>query len=257
MNRSRIAFWVFGLLLLTVRGAWAQEVIQPLDHKYAVGARIRGLFVTSAMLAPFVQTTSKMNSMSGGAEFIYRRPTYDVVTSLDLSFINMEDATFLTNGHPPDKDSHYVQFGNFGQLNFLSADVSILGHNWLTSWLEIRYGAGVGLGLVLGDVKTTNNGAQCTLQNLSNGSQCYPKAGTTDIPLGRPDTEAKLQATETGQVDTANSPHRHVTSDKPPVMAVVNILIGLRFKVQRHLAFDVELGFRDAIFAGGSIHYLF
>ena len=229
-------------------------------HDYAIGARLRGVFVTPAMLAPFVQTTSSLQSMSGGVEFIYRRRTYDVVTSLDLMFAHMQDGNFLGNGHDPSQDTHFVQFGGFGQLSLLSIDVSIIGHTKLARWLELRYGAGVGLGLMLGDVMIVNNGRQCTAQNFTDGKQCYPRSqdGTVDAPLGRPDSEAKLKATEkAGAIDLADTPHRHATNDKPPVLVVINVLVGLRFQVHKHLAFDVELGFRDAIFVGGGFHVLF
>ena len=48
-----------------------------------------------------------------------------------------------------------------------------------------------------------------------------------------------------------------VTDDKPPVVPVLNLQIGLRFLVARHLAFDVDAGFRDALFFGGAFHGLF
>lgn len=249
-----------GLILLlavgTARMARGDDQPQPTDtHKYELGARIRGVWVTPLMMAPFVQTTSGMSSMSGGAEFVYHRATYDVVTSLDLTFLNVQDGNFLGVNHQADVDTHYLQFGDFGQLSFLSADVSIIGHHDFTSWFQLRYGGGVGLGAVLGDVKIINNGPQCTQQNFKNINQCYP---VTVGPLGAPGAEAKLKATENGTTsDSAQDPHRHVSGDKPPVMAVVNLLVGFRFKVQRHLAFDVEVGFRDAIFFGGGFHYLF
>ena len=79
----------------------------PVDHKYELGARIRGIWVTPAMMAPFVQTSSGMSSMSGGAEFVYHRASYDVVTLLDLSFINVQDGNFLGVNHNADVDTHY------------------------------------------------------------------------------------------------------------------------------------------------------
>lgn len=256
----RTARFAFALALVTASlGVARADDAAPINHKYALGAYIRGIFVTPLMMAPFVQTKSGMSSMSGGAQFEYRTPSYDVVTSLDLSFIDVADGNFLGVNHDASVDTHYLQFGPFGQLDFLSVDVSLIGHHWLTNWLEIRYGGGVGLGAVLGDVKIINNGTQCTQQNFLDGTKCYPVSPTVGpIPLGQPDTEGKLKQTENGATsDTAQDPHRHVSSDKPPAMAVVNLLIGLRFKVQRHVAFDVELGFRDAIFFGGGFHYLF
>ena len=67
-----------------------------------------------------------------------------------------------------------------------------------------------------------------------------------------------LKATENGATkDTAGDPHRHVSSDKPPVMGVLNILVGARFKLPKKWTAQVEVGFRDAIFVGAGAHYLF
>jgi hypothetical protein len=225
------------------------------DHKYALGARLRYIFVTQAMMSPFLTASTDMNSVSTALEFSYRRPTFDVVTSLDFSWLALNDGNYLASGHPPDLDTHYVQFRN---LSFLSIDVSILGHNWLTKWLEIRYGAGLGLGVVMGDVLLTNNGTQCTLANVHDTSQCHPVSPTQGpIIPGTPGFEDKLKATEAPKAtDTAQDPHRG-PGDKPPVMAVVNIMIGLRFKVHQHVLLGWDLGFRNAIFTGVGVHYLF
>jgi hypothetical protein len=229
-------------------------------QRYELGARIRGVWLTSAMIGAVAQTTSSMSTIAGAVEFVARRKTYDVVTSFDVTFINLQDGNWLGNGRDPSLDTHWIQFGNFGQLSFVSVDVSIIGHTPITRWLEFRYGAGVGLGGLVGDIHMINNGHQCTQANFRDPSQCYPHSsdGSVDIRLQQPDTQAKLNATAApGVVDTADNPHWHVTDDKPPIMVVLNVQLGLRFYVQKHLAFDVDLGFRDAIFFGGGFHALF
>jgi hypothetical protein len=224
--------------------------------QYQLGARVRGIFITSDMLSPYLVARTSMESVAVGAELVFRRPTFDVVTSLDFAFTSPHDGNFLGRGKDPSMDTHYVEFHD---LNFLSVDVSIIGHTALTRWLELRYGAGMGLGLVLGDVLLTADSPRCTAQNASNPSQCYPISPTVgEIRLNQPDTQAKLKATENpSKIDLAIDPHRHVTADKPPVLPVLNVVVGLRFILQRHLASTVELGFRDAIFVGAALHYLF
>ena len=242
------------LVVLLAQPARADE-----DHHYALGARIRGVWLPSALLGAVAATDSSLSSIAGGVEVIVRKPRYDVVTSLDLMFLDLKDANFLGNGRDPAQDTHWVQFGPFGALDFLSVDVSIIGHTPLTRWLELRYGGGVGLGLLLGDVRIINNGRQCTAENYRDPSRCYPHSadGSVDIPLDRADAPARLAATEKkGAVDLADDPHWHVTDNKPPVMPVVNAQLGLRFRVHDHLAFDVDAGFRDALFFGASFHGL-
>jgi hypothetical protein len=38
---------------------------------------------------------------------------------------------------------------------------------------------------------------------------------------------------------------------------VLNILIGAKFRVHKHVSVQVELGFRDAMFFGAGLHYWF
>jgi hypothetical protein len=245
---------VLAMLMLPSLRASADPA--PVPTEYQLGVRIRGIFITRDMLAPFLTAATSMASVAVGGEFIYRRPTYDVVTSLDLSFVSPEDGNYLGADKDPAQDTHYVQFHN---LSFLSMDVSIIGHYAVNKWLELRYGGGIGLGLVFGDVVLTNDSNRCTAQNASDVSKCYPISPTVgEIPLGRPDTEAKLKATEDpNKIDLARDPHRHVSADKPPVLPVVNLVVGARFKLHRHLAAQLELGFRDAVFIGTGLHYLF
>jgi len=266
---------VVAALLLAVSNAWAQapepeppgggpmkiDATPPSDvgiGKYQLGARVRGIFVTHDMLSPYLaaNTGTSMESWAVGLEFIYRRPKYDVVTSLDFSWLDVKDGNYLGAGHDPSLDTHYVQFRD---LSFVSIDVSIIGHHKFLPWLELRYGGGVGLGYVPGDVLLTNNSDQvCNAQTAAHPDQCYPIApGIGAIKPDDPNFEQKLQQTQNGVKDTAQNPHRHVSGDKPPVMGVVNLLVGLRFYPIPRLALTYEIGFRNAIFTGIGVHYLF
>jgi hypothetical protein len=202
------------------------------------------------MFAPYLDAATQMNSLSVAAEFIYHRRNYDVVTSLDFSWLPVDDGNFLASGHDPSLDTHYTQFRG---LSFLSADVSIIGHYDVTKWFQIRGGAGLGVGVVFGDVLLTNDSPACTRQNASSFAACHPLGIDPTRPI-----EPQLQATESNPgTDTAQSPKRHVSSDKPPAMAVVNIVVGARFKLPHKLSVQVELGFRDAMFVGVGAHYAF
>ncbi|HEX9105328.1 MAG TPA: hypothetical protein VF997_24125 [Polyangia bacterium] len=224
--------------------------------RHQLGVRARYLFVTKAMLSLYfdANTGTQMNSWSVGMEYVYRRPgkSYDIVTSLDFSWLNVDDGNYLGSGHDPAIDTHYTQFRN---LSFISADVSIIGFHKFTSWFELRYGGGLGLGYAPGDVLITTN-TNCTAANAKDPTQCYPLV--TGPIVGKPTAaqEAALKATEGGGTDTATTPHRH-SGDNIPVMGVVNVLVGFRFYPVQHMAVTVDIGFRDAMFVGGGVHYLF
>ncbi|HZS38897.1 MAG TPA: hypothetical protein VFF06_18820 [Polyangia bacterium] len=217
---------------------------------YQLGARIRGIFVTNAMLMPYLQAATSMESWSLGFEFIYRRPKFDVVTSLDISSIDVHDGNWLANDHMADADTHFLQFRG---VYFISVDVSLIGHWSINKWLELRYGGGLGVGGVTGDVLTTNGSSACSISNVNNVSACNP----FNPPVTGAALEPKLKSTEGPSTDSADNPHRHVSKDKPPAMGVVNILVGLRVKLPKKFAAQFEIGFRDAIFFGLGAHYLF
>ncbi|HWE28480.1 MAG TPA: hypothetical protein VHB97_10780 [Polyangia bacterium] len=228
---------------------------------HQLGVRARYIFVTKAMLSPYfaANTGTQMNSWSVGMEYVYRKPgkSYDVVTSLDFSWLNVDDGNYLGSGHDPAFDTHYTQFRN---LSFISADVSIIGFHKFTDWFELRYGGGLGIGYVPGDVLiTTNtgpNGTACSASTANDTTQCFPKVTGPISGKLTAAQEAALQATMNGGNDQATDPHRHY-GDKPPVMGVINILVGFRFYPTKHLAVTADIGFRDAMFVGGGVHYLF
>ncbi len=236
---------------------------KPLDNsppselgQHQLGARVRYLFVTKAMLSPYfaANTGTQMNSISVGLEYVYRvfSHNYDVVTSLDFSWLDVADGNYLGSGHDPSLDTHYTQFRN---LSFISADVSLIGWHKFLPWLEMRYGGGLGIGYVPGNVLITTN-ANCTAANANDTTKCYP--GITGPINGNVTAtqEAALKASMGGGTDTNTTPHRH-SGGVPPVMGVVNILAGLRFYPVPHLAINWEIGFRDSMFTGISAHYLF
>lgn len=226
--------------------------------RHSLGARARYIFVTKLMLSPYFagNTGTQLNSFSVGIEYVYRKPgkKYDIVTSLDFSWLPVEDGNYLGSGHDPSLDTHYTQFRN---LSFVSVDVSIIGWHKFLPWLELRYGGGLGIGYVPGDVLLTNNGPMCTLQNAKDTTQCYPLITGPISGKPTPAQEAQLKMSEGGGTDTNTTPHRHVSGDKPPVMGVVNILVGLRFYPMKRMTITYEIGFRDAMFTGLNFHYLF
>jgi hypothetical protein len=222
--------------------------------KYQIGAHMRGLFVTHLMLQPYLghNTGTSMSGYGVGGEFIYRHNGYDVVTSLDYSVFNVVSGNYLGAGHHPELDTHYVQFRGLG---LLSADVAFIGYHKFTDWFELRYGGGLGIGWVPGTVSVINDNSAGCATHAHDTTQCYP-TNVGPIRQGDPNLQTNLNKTRGGD-DTTQTPSFHASSSKPPVMGVVNLLVGFRFYPIARLAITAEIGFRDAMFAGGTVHYLF
>ena len=218
---------------------------------HQLGVRARYIFVTKAMLSPFLNanTGTQMNSYSLGLEYIYRKPgkSWDVVTSVDFSWLSVDDGNYLGAGHDPTLDTHYTQFRN---LSFISADVSIIGWHKFLPWLELRYGGGLGIGYVPGDVLITTNGhAVHRRQRQRPDARAIRPSPARSSASRRRRKKRRCRRSMNGGTDTNVTPHRHY-GDKPPVMGVLNLLVGLRFYPTEHLAINWEIGFRDAMFTG-------
>lgn len=215
---------------------------------YALGLRGRYLGVPSFLLSPFLQQYTTLNSESLGAEFIRRKGTLDVVLSLDYSLMSPPAGNFLGANKDPTLDTHYVQFPG---LSLLSLDVSFIWTHDLARWLAIMVGGGVGIGAVLGDIYVVNNSQKvCTASNAGDPNQCYPiDANSVAIQPTDPNFQRKLEQTATGAKDVAQDPHYH-KADRPPVMVVVNFILGFKFKIHRHFNLNLSGGFRDGFVVG-------
>ena len=226
----------------------------PTDYKHALGVYARYLFVTELMFKPYVDHSTSLQSYDVGLQYTRRYASFEVVTSLDFSWFGVTNGNWLGRGNDPTLDTKYVEFD---KLSALSVDVALIGHHAFTRWLEIKGGAGLGIGYVFGDVYTTHNSNQvCTAANAGDTSKCYPISPTAGpIYLNQPDTAAKLRATEDAtRKSTAGDPHR-TKEFKPPAIPVLNIMMALNFRLQRHISAQIEVGFRNAMFVGAGIHF--
>jgi hypothetical protein len=164
---------------------------------------------------------------------------------------------WLGKGHEANIDTDYVVFDN---LSLLSADVSFVWHTNINEWFGLHYGAGIGVAWVRGDILRISNGTQCTEANAGNITQCYPQG----IPMPAPGSEEinlppNLTTPRTSTPDTQAMPRQFVDGNKPPVLPVVNLLIGVNFRLPQVRGWEakIEGGFYNAFFLGGGVGYTF
>ena len=261
--------------------------LQPL---HALSLYGRGLFATTDVLSVGLPVSQPVISGGFGGSYTYRKGTLDIVTSLDLSFLSPHDGNFLGAGKDPAVDTHYAHFDG---LNLLSIDVAFYYVKDLHPRLAFVIGGGIGLGLLLGEVWVVNNrGPGCTTATASDPTKCHPTADaslyaahgdpaptytnaagkmvalTGDISPSDPDFQRKLDGLRDSQAvcvsskgkdcrDTAEHPYWHRAVEKPPVMVVINVQLGFKFKIHRHFNFNLMGGFRDGFVVGGGPEYVF
>jgi hypothetical protein len=254
------------LLCLTVSAAQAQMLqIDNAPAKPATGAapttdddtsphslalRARWVTVPGWQLSPYTDAHTQLNGgWSIGAEYLYRMRAFDVVISLDYSWLNPDSGNYLATNHDPATDTHFL---NFDKLSSLSVDVSLIGHWNLTPWLELRAGGGLGIGGVFGNIYQITNNSGCTLGNASDTTKCYPR------PIG-PITvldDATSQRLISGACnpdlsnstkDTPGSPCYRRVDTYPMnvrVVPVLNAMLGFRFRAHRNVYIHLETGWR-------------
>ncbi len=234
---------------------------------HALGVRARWVTAPGWELAPYTDAHTQLNGgWSVGLEYLHLRQTFDVVVSLDYSWVNPDSGNYLGKGRDP---TAYTYFLAFDRLSTLSADVSIVGHWNLTPWMEFRLGAGLGLGVLFGNIYQIGSNPNCTVANAGDLSVCYPK---TQPPRAPYDVKNPLPESNSPTVycnadlsdstaDTAKTPCLRRVGGYPfngRVVPVLNTLLGFRFRMHRNAYLHVETGWRlVGFYLGGGPEFRF
>jgi hypothetical protein len=219
---------------------------------YGTGVRLRWVSVPKWMLNLFTKKNVPLSSYAVAGEFYRRKGEFDFILGLGYQNMSPPDGNWLGKGHDATFDTDYVQFKGLG---FVGIDASFVWHTFFTDWFGMHYGAGLGLGIVTGHMLRTSNGEGCTEANAGDYTKCHP-IGVTCPPSGC--TDASLAALGTGP-DDAGNPHRFVDPNVPPVLPIVNVVVGVDFRLPQVRGWEAKLegGFYDAFFLGGGVGYTF
>lgn len=217
---------------------------------HALGLRARWVTVPGWSLSPYTDAHTQLDGgWSIGAEYLYLMPKFDVVVSLDYSWLNPTNGNFLGKGKDPSMDTHFLAFD---KLSSLSLDVSLIGHWNLTQWLEIRFGAGLGLGVVFGQIYQINSNTDCRLGNVNDLGTCYPRTTPLyDVKNPLPEaTNPSLYCNpdlSDSNKDTAQTPCLRRVETYPlsgRVVPVLNVMLGFRARLHRNVYMNLQTGWR-------------
>jgi hypothetical protein len=235
----------------------ATAVVQPSTRapnvSYGVAARLRWVSVPAWLLNVFTKKNVPLSSYSAGAEFFRRKGEFEFVVSLAYTSLSPPDGNWLGRGHDATVDTDYVQFKGLG---LIGADATFVWHTFFNDWIGMHYGAGIGLGLVTGQMLRTSNGtAGCTEATAGNVDACHPIGA---ICANGVCSDASLAALQPG-TDRPDDPHRFVDNNVPPVLPIVNVVVGVDFRLPHVRGWEakIEGGFYDAFFLGGAAGYTF
>jgi hypothetical protein len=216
-------------------------VKQTNKRKWGVGARLRYVFVPQAMLNLFLDHSTSMNSVGIGAEVVGRKGDSDIVFGLEYDGASPENGLYQDKGDDPGlcnsgngdqgKCPDYTRFDGLGMIGL---DASFIWHANLSSKVQLRYGGGLGIGIVTGAMYKTK--MKCA-------------TGTTLGDLDDPNA--------CGDPKTNFVTPEEKSDDVPPVVPIINALFGARFLVSDNLAVNVETGFRDVFYLGMGADWIF
>ena len=126
-----------------------------------------------------------------------------------------------------------------------------------TEWFGMHYGAGIGVGIV----QPARSSAPATP-----AARRQTRAISTPVPPGWRSscTNASCSLTHssarcTPGPDDPTNPHRFADPNVPPVLPIVNLVVGFDFRLPQVRGWEgkIEGGFYNAFFLGGGVGYTF
>jgi hypothetical protein len=205
-------------------------VQRPADLSYGVAVRAVWVSVPQWLLHPFASQNVPLSSWGTGIQVFRRKGNFDIALSFNYQNMSPPPGNWLGNGNKPLTDTSYLVFNSFALYGI---DASFIWHAFFTNWFGMHYGAGVGIGILGGNIQRTKALDQnCTAQNVGDPNQC----------------------THNG-VNSVTGP----LADVPPVVPILNAVLGVDFRVPTLRGWEarIEGGFYDAFFLGGGVGYTF
>jgi hypothetical protein len=193
------------------------------EVEWGVGIRLRNVRLPRSMIELFVDRAAGSGSNYGiGFDLVRRKQNFEVQLGGEYEAISVPKGIWIESGKPiPANEADFVEFDGFG---WLTLEANFVFHSPLSKMFAVRYGAGAGVGILLGDVTHVDRG--CTTSD--------PESCTTETNGGQ-----------------------KIAYDLPPVMPVVNAMLGVQFRPLEKLTINVEGGVRTLPFFGTSATYFF
>jgi len=200
----------------------AEDKQRKIAPEFGLGVRVRTIYIPKFVIELFYEeATSSVFKPGFGLEFSRRKGNFELVIGVEYENLSPSDGFFLgkdSNPNVPEQAPDYIEFDDF---SWVAADVAFLFNAPLNKQLSFRYGAGLGVGVVLGEVRQTD-------------STCA--ANTDDI--------------QTDCMRNPNAMQVNEAADLPPVLPVVDLLAGLQWRPAEKFTINLEGGLRSVPFLG-------
>jgi hypothetical protein len=191
--------------------------------RYGAAVRLRNVRIPEGMFEWFIEDVpGGVSNFGFGAELLRRKGDFEVSLGLEYEKLSVTPGLWVEKGKPIMGGSvDRVEDDGFG---WVTAELTFMYHTPILPQLAVRYGGGAGIGVLLGDVRRTDQ--LCASNSLDS---CI------DAP----------------------APNDDEPYDLPPVMLVVNAILGLQIRPTNEIFINVEGGLRTVPFFGVSGGYYF
>ena len=210
--------------------------------EYGVGVRLRSVWLPKAILELFVERAAGGAQNFGfGVDLTRRRGTTELQLGFAWERVNVGQGVWINKGDnvSAGDEADFVlspkTSGN--QLSWFTIEFTFLNHAEINKYFAVRYGGGLGLGIILGELDHYN-------------IQCVGATNSAPEPGCVPDRFGGMGMYSEGM-------QVQVAYDLPPVFPVVNAILGVEIKPTERTTINVEGGIRTLPFLGISSSVFF
>jgi hypothetical protein len=213
------------------------------EVEFGVGVRLRSVWVPKSVLELFVTRSAGGAQDYGiGVDLTRRRGGTELQLGFEYERVTVGQGVWINKGDDvaAGDEADYVLGPEASRhnLGWFTIEFTFLNHAEINKYLSVRYGGGIGLGIVTGELD--HNNIICT-----NATNSAPEPGCVPPRFGGTGVYSEM-----GQ-------ETQVAYDLPPVFPVVNAILGLQFKPTDKLTINLEGGIRTLPFIGVSSSVFF
>lgn len=214
--------------------------------EYGVGIRLRAVRLPKPVLELLMdRAPGGVSSYGVGVELARRRGDLEIQLAAEFEYLQPTEGVYIESNADvaTGDEADYIlspEHNRQRKLGWFTIEFSFLNHAEITDYLAIRYGAGLGIGIVTGELGRYDiacNGAT----NSSPEPGCVP-----------PDPPFAGSGSYGG-----SAPGTIVKYDLPPVFPVVNAIVGVQIRPFKKMTINVEGGIRTFPFFGASTSFFF
>jgi len=231
----------------------------PLENKveWGVDLRLRQVYIPRFLLEAFVDRSGTGAEGTGfGLDVVRRRGNLEIAFGIEFEKVGVDQSSvWINKGDSPNigntSDQAAVDYiltpSQGSSLNWFTIEANFINHVPLgTKYLAFRYGAGAGIGIIGGQLLRYHGYCAAGTTTASLDPGCIPQAIESNGGLTLDNTAPNCGGGQPCAKDGI-----------PPVLPVVNIILGLQIRPIDKLVINLEAGIRTLPFIGLSAGYFF